>query len=80
VNEEVRLDVWLDAVAYVAAVHHDDDEGLRAVLAANWVCPVRLEEFIFALAALVESAVEGNPPGDVDEALAVLRGQLLEQR
>jgi hypothetical protein len=79
VNDATGLDAWLDALAYVATVHRDDDEGLRAVLAANWVSSERLEEFIFALGALAVSAVEGDPPGDVDEALAEYRRQILEQ-
>jgi hypothetical protein len=79
VNDEARQDLWLDAIAVVGAVHHEDREGFKAVLDANWACPVRLECLIRGLALLVVLAVEDDPLSDVDEALADARRQILEQ-
>jgi hypothetical protein len=76
---EADRDLWLDAVAFVAASYHDDQEALRAILVANWACPVFLERLIRTLAELVLMALEGRPPEDVDEALASLRQAVLEQ-
>jgi hypothetical protein len=76
---QAEQDAWLDAVAFVAATHHDDQEGLTALLDANWGCPMRLESLIRALGLLAVHALEGDPPCDVDEALAVARRFVLEQ-
>jgi hypothetical protein len=77
VNDEARQDLWLDAIAVVGAVHHEDREGFKAVLDANWACPVRLECLIRGLALLVVLAVEDDPLSDVDEALADARRHVL---
>lgn len=76
---QAKQDAWLDAIAFVAATHHDDQEGLTALLDANWGCPVRLERLIRALGLLAVHALEDEPPGGVDEALAVARRFVLEQ-
>jgi hypothetical protein len=75
VNEETQQDLWLDAIAVVGAVHHDDHEAFKAILDANWTCSERLQCLIRGLAILVVLAVEDDPFSDVDEALADARRQ-----
>ena len=77
VNDETQQDLWLDAIAVVAAVHHDDREGFKAILDANWTCPRRLEGLIRGLALLVVLAIQDDPLSDVDEALADARRYIL---
>jgi hypothetical protein len=79
VNDETQQDLWLDAIAVVAAVHHDDAEAFKAILDANWACSERLQCLIRGLAILVVLAVEDDPFSDVDEALADARRQILQQ-
>jgi hypothetical protein len=77
VNDEMTQDLWLDAIAVVGTVHHDDREGFKAVLDTNWTCSGRLEGLIRGLALLIVLAVEDDPLSDVDEALADARRHIL---
>jgi hypothetical protein len=78
VNDETKLDVALDALAVVAAVHHDDAEAFKALMDANWTCSERLQTLIRWLALLAILAVKDDPLADVDEALADARQQILQ--
>jgi hypothetical protein len=78
VNDETQQDLWLDAIAVVGAVHHDDHEAFKTLMDANWSCAERLQTLIRGLALLVILAIQDDPLSDVDEALTDARRQILQ--
>jgi hypothetical protein len=79
VSEDPRRDVWLDLVAFVAAMRQHDEEGLRAVLDANLDCRWCMESLLRAAGFLLIRVLEDPPEGGIDEALAEVRRAVLEQ-
>ena len=78
VVREPDQDISLDAVAFLSAHYHRDEEGFNAVLDAAGGCPWYLSQLVAALVGLAVAALENHPPEDVDEALAVARRYFLE--
>jgi hypothetical protein len=58
VSEDPRRDVWLDLVAFVAAMRQHDEEGLRAVLDANLDCRWCMESLLRAAGFLLIRVLE----------------------
>jgi hypothetical protein len=78
-DADARRDVYLDAIALVAAHHRRDEEAFNSVVNASGGCPWYLAQLVNALAELSALALEDLPEDAVDEFLAEVRQFILER-